>query len=281
MPTETLNKPKRGSFWRLPLLHFTAIGILIFAWDALRVKAPSQGSYAIVVTVPQVERMAGLWLKTWGRPPTDQELQGLVRDYIKEEIYYREARRLGLDQNDVVIRRRLRQKMEFLSAGSVEEIEPSENALVEYYEKNLDNYSKSAIFDFQQIYYQLDQEARAKADLSVLKRTNDVQNLGDSISLPQALKNADEGTISRIFGSKLWEEIQTIRKQTWQGPIESGFGLHLVKINAKKPAAPIPFEDVREIVERDWLNASRLEAQESAFKVLRASYSIDIEMPKE
>lgn len=281
MNTTSSDRPKYISFWRLPLFHFIILGILIFAWDAFRAKTPSQDSYEIVVTVPQVERMVGLWTKTWGRPPTDQELQGLVRDHIKEEIYYREARRLGLDQNDVVIRRRLRQKMEFLSADSVNDDEPETETLLSFYENNQDKYLKSAIFEFEQIYYKIDQKERAATDLLTARLARNTEGLGDSISLPAKLENADERKVSKTFGSIFWTNIQSIPENIWEGPIESGFGLHLVKINKKEGADVLPFETVRDKVKRDWQIASKQMTQETAFEALRSAYKIDIEMPAE
>ena len=102
-------------FFTQPLLHFLLIGFLIFVFSAWRGDKVESRSENIIVSVSDVVRLASLWQQTWKRVPTEEELQALVRDHIKEEVYYREALALGLDINDTVIRRRLRQKMEFLS----------------------------------------------------------------------------------------------------------------------------------------------------------------------
>ncbi|WP_371395894.1 peptidyl-prolyl cis-trans isomerase [Fretibacter rubidus] len=247
----------------------------------MREQAPSDDSYSIVVTVPQVERMVGLWTKTWGRPPSDQELQGLVRDHIKEEIYYREARRLGLEQNDVVIRRRLRQKMEFLSADIIDDVIPDEATLRAYYNANQRKYSQSAVFDIDHIYYKANQKSRAKTDLVTLSLSGRSDSMGDSIALPPTLDDADERQIARVFGSQFWTEIQNLPEGIWRGPVESGFGLHLVKINKTDDGGPRPFDSVKDAVARDWQSAEKLKAQNKSFETLMSNYNIDIEMPSE
>lgn len=265
--------------WRQPFLHFIAIGILIFAWDALRPQtAPSEGE-TIVVTVPQVERMAVLWSKTWGRPPTDEELQSLVQDHIKEEIYYREAKQLGLDTNDAVIRRRLRQKMEFLTTDAVSLVDPDMETLRAFYDKNLDRYKSSAVFDFTQVYYKTAQTDRIMADLTQLKSGANSQSFGDVITLPRSLERADEAQIARLFGSSFYEQLDGKMNGDWTGPITSGFGQHLVRASIITPAKILSFEEAKDAVELDWRNQTQQDVSREAFNAVREKYTIEIEMP--
>lgn len=271
----------RVPFWKQPLLHFAIIGALIFAWDNMRVKSPSSEGNKIVVTAPQVERMVVLWGKTWGRPPTDRELQGLVRDHIKEEIYYREARKLGLDQNDVVIRRRLRQKMEFLSLDSYETKTPDDALLRAFYLENQDRYFANASYDLQQIYYKPDDAVLAERDLSKVKAGASPSTLGHTISLPKRLENTDEAQVARLFGSSFYDKIQSLPDGEWAGPIKSGFGLHLVNLKTLTPTTLLKFESVKDKVVLDWQAEAKLAAQEDAFQKLVDNYTIDIQIPAE
>ena len=272
---------EKRPLWRQPLLHFLLAGAAIFALDGLRESADYADSDRIVVTVAQVERMAGLWHKTWGRPPSDAELQGLVRDHIKEEIYYREALKLGLDINDTVIRRRLRQKMEFLTADDTPPASADETTLQRYYERNADRYLRSPVFDFRQLYFAAANRADAERALQAIRDGADPQEFGEQISLPGAMADANQATIARTFGSAFYASLNQADTGEWVGPIESGFGQHLVRIDRKSAAHLPPLQEVRSIVETDWMAEQRIAAEDAAFQELRARYDVEIEVPDE
>lgn len=267
-------------FWRQPLVHFLVAGAAIFALNELRDPPEPAGSNRIVVTVAAVERMAGLWQKTWGRPPSEAELQALVRDYIKEEIYYREALRLGLDVNDTVIRRRLRQKMEFMTDTDAEALDPDKATLQAFYEQNADRYRKSPVFDFEQIYFSAENADRIAPAMKALRSGTDSHGLGDPISLPAAMTGADESAIARTFGSAFYAGLQSLELNAWSGPVTSGFGQHLVKISRKEPARRLTLDEALRSVENDWRAARRIASLEAAFEELRAGYEIEIEAPE-
>ncbi len=269
------------SVWRQPLVHFLLAGAAIFALDALRGTPEPADSQRIVVTVAQVERMAGLWQKTWGRPPSESELQALVRDHIKEEIYYREALKLGLDVNDTVIRRRLRQKMEFLTTDDVNTSAPLDGDLQAFYEANAERYRRSPVFDFEQVYIAAASDNRAQQLLGELRNGANSEALGEAISLPRAMSRADEATIARTFGSAFYAALDAIEPGTWSGPVPSGFGRHLVRISNKEAARIPALQDVRGAVENDWRAERSTASREQAYAILRASYEVDIEVPAE
>lgn len=277
-----MNSGENGnrSLWRQPLVHFLVAGVAIFALNELRDPPEPAGSHRIVVTVAAVERMAGLWQKTWGRPPSEAELQALVRDYIKEEIYYREALRLGLDVNDTVIRRRLRQKMEFLTNSDAETLTPDDASLQAFYEQNAEKYRKSPVYDFEQVYFSNENVARIARALQALRSGTDSQSLGDPISLPAAITGADESGIARTFGSAFYAGLQSLEPNAWSGPVTSGFGQHIVRINRKDPARQLTLNEARKTVENDWRAAQRTAALDAAFQQLRAGYEIEIETPE-
>lgn len=268
----------RVSFWRQPLLHFAVIGAVIFAWDAVRPAPPPSGN-TIVVTVSQIERMAILWAKTWGRPPTDPELASLIQDHIKEEIYYREAKRLGLDTNDVVIRRRLRQKMEFLSTDSLDITAPDDTILRQYYQDNIDKYQDSTRYTLRHIYYKTNDPARITADLAALNAGANQSDFGDAISLPQTLESADKAQIARLFGSDFYDRLDGVDKDVWTGPLASGYGQHLVRVRFDEDARAQPFDAVKARVETDWKADAKIAAQDENFARLRGDYTVTINVP--
>ena len=269
------------SLWREPLLHFLIAGAAIFAVNAWRGPDVSPGSDRVVVSVDQVERMAVLWSKTWGRPPTEAELQGIVRDHIKEEVYYREAIRLGLDINDTVIRRRLRQKMEFLSLDPLEAIVPDDTVLRSWFEDNAARYQIGPSYTFEQIYFSPDGGGEIDAVLRGLRAGGSPDRVGDSISLPRTVDGQTEDDITRIFGEQFYRALDGVSINVWQGPIRSGFGQHLVKISSIEAANPPRFEDVQRQVTRDWMAEERVRAEDVAYEALRDRYKIEIESPRE
>ncbi|MCF6328841.1 MAG: peptidyl-prolyl cis-trans isomerase [Henriciella sp.] len=271
----------RRAIWREPLLHFLLAGAVIFAVNAWRGPDTSRQSDKIIVTVNQVARMAVLWEKTWGRTPTEAELQGLVRDRIKEEVYYREALKLGLDINDTVIRRRLRQKMEFLALTDLEMSAPDPAVLRDWFENNAERYAIGPSFWFEQIYFEGYDSARIEAVRQSLKTGMAGDDNGDPISLPAQMQSANQAEISRIFGQAFYNGLLDLPMDQWSGPITSGFGQHLVRITAIQAASAPSFEDRRAQVQRDWLAQARLSTEQEKYETLRDKYTIEIESPGE
>ena len=262
-------------WWQQPLLHFVLIGALIFAVDAWRTTDTSAPSNEVHVSALQVERLASLWEQRRGLPPTEDELAIAIQDFVREEIYYREALKLGLDRNDAVIRRRLQQKLEFSLMGDIPE--PTDEQLEAHYLAHADRYSRGPIFHFEQLYLgeagQMDEPALAAAIGSV----DDEPLAGRPINLPRAMSRVEPADIRRIFGQSFAAAIEGLPADGWQGPVESGFGLHLVRVLDRQPAAALPFSQVRLKVAGDWRAIRRQEAQAAVYNQLRAGYDVVIE----
>jgi len=268
-------------FWREPLLHFLLAGAVIFAVNAWRGPERSPGSDKIIVTVDQVERLAILWTKTWGRAPTESELQGLVRDRIKEEVYYREALKLGLDVNDTVIRRRLRQKMEFFVLTDLEAQAPDEAVLREWFAENTERYTSGPSYSFEQVYFERNDAARIIATQESLIAGVDARTLGDAISLPASMTKANRVGIERSFGGQFHAALAGLPVGAWSDPVTSGYGQHLVLVTAVTPSLTPSFETVRAQVQRDWMAEQKIRVEREAYEKLRAHYKIQIESPDE
>ena len=269
---------KTNSFYQQPLFHFVVLGALIFLFHSWFGDQQNANPERIIVTVPQVERMAGLWYKTWGRPPSDLELHGLVRDYIKEEIYYREAIKLGLDINDTVIRRRLRQKMEFMISPDLLST-PNDNDLSKFLNENTDEFIIKPSYSFKQVYFKSDQRGLALETQLLLNQADQNSNLleiGSPISLPKSLDSATQRQIMRLFGQQFYDSLSTLTVDKWSEPIESGFGFHLINISMKTDTHIPPLSEIRQAVMNSWSATQRITAEENAFEKYLDQYDIQI-----
>ena len=273
---------------REPLFHFLLLGAVIFLL-AGRVRSGSVGSGdKIVVTQSQIESMVVGFSRTWMRPPTQEELQGLVDDYVREEVLYREAKAMGLDQDDVIVRRRMRQKFEFLAEDLAARTgPPTDQELEAYLRQHADKYSEEPSFSFDHIFFSREKrgasaDAEAKAMLARLsgKGTIDIEKLGDAFLLPSRFEKTSAGETARLFGEKFAKELTKTQLGTWAGPIESSYGLHLVRVNARIPEVAPPLANVRESVLRDLLSDRRKQELDTQYEKLRARYTVVVEPPE-
>jgi hypothetical protein len=272
---------------REPLLHFLLIGIGLFVlYDVLR-GGDTGAPRDIVVTEARVEALAQSFASTWMRPPTPQEITGLVDDYIAEEIYYREAIAMGLDQDDTVIRRRLRQKMEFISEDAVASAEPTDSELQAYLAKHPEKFVNPASLTFRQIYFSTEkrgEQARVQAEqlltsLQAGRGPADPAAAGDSTLLPPDLQSASPQLIANTFGSDFAAQVEEAPVGQWSGPLQSGFGLHLVHVDERVAGALPAFDEIRPIVLREYQAEQRTQSNKTFLDSLRAKYDIRIEGP--
>lgn len=263
---------------REPLLHFLVAGGALFAlydWvDETVEVAPD----AIVVSVGQVEHMTSLFLKTRNRYPTEEELVEMIDEFIVEEILYREAKKIGIDQDDTIIRRRLRQKMEFLF-DDYTSIEPTEDELQAFLTANADRYRTEPVITFEHVYVAGQTVADAEALLDELKGQG--PRAADEIYLtgliPPRFESARRSDVANRFGPAFVDALFLLSPGDWRGPIESPFGVHLVYIEDITPAARQDLSIIRAEVERDWRADRRVEAEQVILDGLRQQYTVTIE----
>jgi hypothetical protein len=271
---------------REPLVHFLVLGALLFGLNHLLGRpAASASGGEIVITEGRIRNLTDTFTRTWQRPPTTEELDGLVQDYIREEVLYREGVALGLDRDDTIIRRRLRQKLEFISEDEANAIEPTDVDLAEYLAKNADDYRVESQLTFVQVFLdpskrgeQLDADATALLD--VLRTRGDKVDsgaLGDSLMLDPRYELATEGDIARLFGREFEAVLRDQPVGEWVGPLKSGYGAHLVSIEARTPGRMAQLAEVRDEVARDWAARRRLELLETQYRELRSRYRVRIE----
>jgi len=280
----------QGGSWarrlvREPLVHFLLLGGLLFgAYYSFNDAPQSSDSKQIVLDEAQVASLAATFQRTWLRPPTQEELVGLVEDRIKEEILYREALALGLDQDDLVIRRRLRQKMDFLNSDLTEPEPPTEAELQAYLVANMDRFRTTEQLSFTQVYLKEENRKRATALLQQLAghppSALDLEKLGDASLLPGAMQQADVHELERVFGNGFANALSAAPPGRWSGPHASPYGLHLVYVSERLPGREPPLGEVRAAVEREWLAERQREANARFYQALRERYSVEVAYPQ-
>lgn len=271
--------PRIRSVLREPLVHFLIAGFLVFLLSLWRGGEVDPQSRTIHITEDKVTRLSANWEQIWRRPPTQVEIDGLIRDYIKEEVYYREAKRLGLDEDDTVIRRRLRSKMEFLAKAQVENAPAEDQTLQRWLKRYPERFATDIVYDFDQIYLGEGGQDGAAAVLKSIAAGADWRAQGKAISLPRALEQASASDIARQFGDPLVEALSTAPLGTWAGPFRSGFGNHLVRVRTKTASGKPALANVRQQVENDWRVNSANAREAEAYQALLDGYTIKIAKP--
>jgi hypothetical protein len=270
---------------REPLLHFLLLGaglFLLYHWvRGGETSAPGE----IVVTEARAEALAENFAKTWMRPPSAQELRGLVDDYVKDEVFYRESIAIGLDRDDTVIRRRLRQKMEFVSEDVAESRKPTEAELQQFLDAHADKFVSAPTLTFQQVFLSTDRRgasARGEAEklLSALqsgKGPADPAEAGDPTMLPPSMEQATPQEIANTFGEAFSADVESAPVGQWTGPYESAYGLHLVRVATRTPAKQPTLAEIRPSVLREWQAAQRQQVNDAFYDSLRSKYDVRYE----
>jgi len=268
---------------REPMIHFLLIGAAIFvlsAWFGGEDETAPRDR--IVVTEGRIQQLAQIFTKTWQRPPTAQELRGLVDAHIKEEVYYREALKIGLDRDDTLIRRRMQQKMEFLTEPGEDALAATDTELEAFLAAHRAEFRVAPKLAFEQIFInpQRSEEPVAARAERLLQEANDapagadLRNLGDPTLLPREIPLAPVAGIDRNFGQGFGERLAQLPLNVWSGPVRSPYGLHLVRVTERRDGYDPPLADVRDAVERKWRDAKRDAFRKTEYERLRDRYEI-------
>jgi hypothetical protein len=270
-----MNLPMR--LLREPLFHFLIIGSLLFVlYSAVSGPAPAPIN-TILITPERVTQLASGFEAVRKRPPTDDELQVLVDSFIRQEVYYREALALGLERDDTVIRRRLQQKMEFLTDTGAELIEPQSGELEKYYEANIAKFEESPAIALTQVFLgQQPSDDRISETLAALRSdpASDPVKWSDVTLLPTALRLSTSTEIDGMFGTGFFDGLIQMPVMDWSGPIQSGYGLHLVRIDEQLLARVPPLDEVRGSIEREWRAEKSKELHELVYARLLQRYTV-------
>ena len=263
---------------REPLLHFLAAGAGLFLLYDYAAGPDNVSDEEIIVSSGQIEHLTALFVKTWQRPPTTMELGGLVDNFILEEVLYREATAIGLDQDDTIIRRRLKQKMEFLvddfSAAS-----PSDVDLQQFLVDQPERFRRDPRITFEHVYLVEAEPDLVDTTLAALQNNESIDSefVNQYGLLPRRFDDASATTVSGQFGSEFSDVLFTLDTEQWTGPVQSPFGTHLVRIDKIVDGRVPALDEIRDEVQREWLVDRREAAQQAFFDSLRGKYAITIE----
>ena len=271
---------------REPLVQFAAIGAALFALDGLLGGAERAEGEAdtIVVTSGTIDQLTDRWAKRRLRPPTAEEVDELIAEHIREEVLYREALALGLDRDDPVIRRLLRQKYEFVTQDLAVVRDPGPDELRAWYEVNGDRYRAEPRLSFTQVHFDADRRgAAARQDaLLVLAGLRDggspeTYGGGDGKLLDPSYADLTVAEVAALFGPEFADVVVDLEPGVWAGPIASGYGLHLVRLSHRDDGTVLPFEAVEARVRSDWAYQQRRDANDAIYARLLARYDVAIE----
>lgn len=275
------------SLLREPFVHFVLLGALIFGAQAAIGGEPEVDRGRIVVDDAVVESIVARWRAVWQRPPSVQELRDEVEQYVRRQVLYREGLAMGLDQDDIVIQRRLAQKVEFLAADLADTVPLEDEELRAYYREHPERYTVAGTVSFRQVLFAKDRRgdrAGPDAELTLARlRAGEladfgaVASAGDPSLLPVALADVDEARIRGTFGGDFAEALLAAHEPGWLEPIPSGYGVHLVEVRALTKAELRPFEDVEDRVRDDVERARREGANAAMYRRLREKYQIVID----
>ncbi|MGE5832908.1 MAG: peptidyl-prolyl cis-trans isomerase [Acidobacteriota bacterium] len=264
-----------------PMLHFLLIGIALFS--AYRWMAPGDsGGRRIVITQGVVDDLVTQHVAARGREPSSTELNHLIESYVRDEILYREGVKLGLERDDIVVKRRVRQKIEMIAEEDAATRTPTDADLSAYLAANQARFVQPAILTFEQVFLGQStsgpEVVRAVAvTRAALRNGTDAEELGMRTLLPHRITQTPADLVARDFGASFAAALEKVPIGEWAGPIESSFGSHYVRVSARTPAAAPELAGVRDQVVREWENDRRQRARNDAYTKMRRGYEVSIE----
>jgi peptidyl-prolyl cis-trans isomerase C len=275
---------------REPLLHFLVIGAVLFGLYAYvnRGRNGIDPSREIVVSLDDLRQMDLYFQTQWHRQPTPAEFQSMVEDKVREEVLYREGLAMGLDKDDEIVKRRMAQKMQFLSEDVAAAHEPTTGELKAYFEKNQDTFTLPSRYSFRHVYFSPDkrgtsaQQDAAKALIKIAGQPVDstqAAGLGDPFMFQDYYGDRTPESIAKEFGPPFAVALEKLKPGSWQGPVESGYGWHLVFITAVTPGRVPAFEEIEPDVKTAWLANQKQQAWQNAYKEMRAKYTVLLPAP--
>lgn len=274
-------KDRAAGLLREPLVHFLAAGALVFV--VLSGRPPDAGERRIVVDEAVVTGIVNRYVQAFRRPPTPAELDGLISDHVRTEVYYREALRLGLDQDDEVVRKRMRNKMLAIAGAEAEAAQPSDADLQALLDKDPARYALPPRYTLEQRYIGADNatnRARAGADVAALNAGQTAGLAQEPLPLPGRFVDAPAFDLATQFGDDFAAALAKAPVGQWFGPVSSGFGLHVIRVEQRAQPPQPRLADIRQRLENDWRAAAVRKAEDAHLKELLEGYDVVIERPE-
>ena len=277
---------------REPLLHFLLIGLALFAIYAYmhRGRMGIESSRQIVLSLDDLRQMDLYFESQWHRPPTPQEFQAMVEDKVREEVLYREGIAMGLDKDDTIVKRRMAQKMQFLAEDVAAAHEPSTAELKAWFDKNTKKFALPSRYSFRHLYFSPDkrgknaQDDAARALAKIAGQPEDSKlaaSLGDQFMFQDYYGDRTPEAIAKEFGPQFAVALENLKPGSWQGPVESGYGWHLVYVDTVIPGRTPAFEEMESDVKTAWLVEQKRTAWQKAYAEMRAKYTVLLPAPSD
>jgi peptidyl-prolyl cis-trans isomerase C len=279
-------QPSRMRRWsREPLLQFLLIGLALFVgYSVLHPKAEgTSDSNEIVLTPDDLVQMSVTWLAQGRPPPSPEQMKNLIELKVREEVLSREAIALGLDKDDTIIKRRLAQKMEFLAEGASIDSEPSTDTIKAWFKDNQQRFALMPRVSFRHLYFSPDQHGERSRDVAVKAfeqiagkagDSKDVAALGDPFMYQDYYGDRSFDEMAKLFGLNFARALVNLRPGSWQGPIESGYGWHLVFVDSSAPGRVPAFEEIEPDIRSSWIEDQRTQAKVKAYETMRERYRV-------
>ena len=257
-------------------MHFVLIGLALFLLYG-RVSPGDSESRRIVVGQAQVDGMARQFEAASNRPPTPDEMRGLIESYVRDELAYREGLSLGLDKDDALIKRRVRQKYDLI-AEEEERSEPTNASLLAYLKANHAKFVQPAVVSFDQVFFDPVSTRPEEVDAvkAALAKGADPANFGQPSMLPRHVGKSAIDVVGRDFGDDFAKRVGTAPVGEWVGPLASGIGVHLVRVSERNAPQLPPLRIVRTAVEHEWENDNRIRSRDADYRRLRSEYDVAI-----
>ncbi len=294
-----LSTKMRDSFFPLlkrwlrePLLHFLVIGFALFALyaDMHRGRGGVESSRLIVLSLGELQQMDAYFVSQWHRQPTPAEFQAMVEDKVREEVLYREGIAMGLDKDDTIVKRRMAQKMQFLAEDVAAAHEPSTEELKAWFEKNSSKFALPSRYSFRHLYFSPDKRGN-NAQIDALKALAKIAgqpedsklavSLADSFMFQDYYGDRTPEALAKEFGPQFTVALEKVKPDSWQGPIESGYGWHLVFIDTVIPGRIPAMEEIESDVKTAWLGEQKATAWQKSYAEMRGKYTVLLPGPSD
>jgi hypothetical protein len=265
---------------REPLFIFVVVGIVLYVFFFRSIQNQKHNERQIVVSAGQIELLETSFQKTWNRPPTESELQAQINNFIMDEVFFKEAVAMGLDKKDPAVKRRMRQIIEMM-LDDFATLYPTESQLQQYLAENPDNFYLPAEITFEHLYFKQENKGEADRAVKALRSAGDIRNYSENelLLIPSAFERVSAWEVERLFGKPFTIELFNLKPGDWQGPVESAYGWHLVKIGEMVEGSLPDLAAVRDLVEREWMVEQRKQVKEKQYEKMRARYDIVIDYP--
>ena len=260
-----------------PIVLFILLGIMLFIVYAGISERYLDRDRTILVSPGQIAMLEESFTKTWNRPPTGEELRAQIDNFIMDEIFYREALEMGLDQTDLAVKRRLRQIMEMM-LDDYATIYPTEDQLQIYLTENPEKFRTNPEFSFRHLYFDFSEKENAEEFLRLLKQDASAANGHNKglVMLPSEFESESQSGIERLFGTDFARQLTELAVNSWQGPVVSAYGLHLVYINQRVDGDIPGLQEIWDLVEREWTAERKQALKEEQYNILRKQYKIEV-----